>query len=175
MASPHPERRRPSARHLALLAVLVLSVAAATAWLVGDQSETDFRTPEGPVYSCEALERRGGNGCDFLVHPPGLTDGVERAIGVAAVVVAAASLATLVVRRWKDTGLPGAQVPRTVMVKLLVAAVLAGWGYRILTLGASGANIGAGLFLMSGAPASVFLVAGSCWQLWRGRPAPTPS
>lgn len=165
MTSPHPNRSQPWAL-LALVAVLVLSVAVATAWLVGDQSETDFRTPEGPVYSCEALERSGGNGCDYLFQPLRLSAGAERAVGVAASVVAATSLAALVVRRRQRTG---ARVPRSVVIKLLVAAVLTGWGYRIFTLGASGANIGAGLFLMSAAPAILFLVASSCWQLWLWR------
>ncbi len=49
-----------------------------------------------------------------------------------------------------------------VVLPLLAAAVLLGWGWRVLTAGVIGANIGAGLVVAFGGP---LVVAALLWSL----------
>jgi hypothetical protein len=129
--------------------VLVLVTPVATWWLVGDRSE---RVPPDVKL-------------DYTFRPVRLDPAVERVIGIGSVALAAICGLVLIVasarrrfdRRWWS-----------VLGPVLVAAMLIGDGWRTLTAGTIGANIGAGLELMIGGPvvAGLLLYAGfGAWRL----------
>jgi uncharacterized membrane protein YfcA len=121
---------------------LVLVTPVVTWWAVGDLSE-DVTDP------------------DYLFHPLPLGPGAELAIGLAATVVALGAVVVLAVaarrrqvdRRWL-----------AVLGPLLAAGALCGFGWRILTAGVGGANIGGGMVLLFGPWIVLGLVAGAAWQ-----------
>jgi hypothetical protein len=122
--------------------VLVVATPVATWWLVGDLS-TQLPDP------------------DHLIRPVDIGDTAEHVVGVGAVVLAAASVVALVV-----AGRRG-RVDRgwwPVLVELLLAGALGGAGWRVLTAGVIGANIGAGFVLGVGAPVVVFLVGSAVYD-----------
>jgi hypothetical protein len=149
-ASEHPARWPGVAG-----VVLVTTMPIATWWLVGDLS-TELPDP------------------NYLIRPLDIGDTAQHMIGVGAVVLVAASGLTLVV-----AGLRG-RVDRRwwpVLVELLLVGALCGAGWRVLTAGVIGANIGAGFVLGLGAPIVVFLVGSAVFD-WlslraqRRRPRP---
>lgn len=120
-------RRQERARVRWWLCVAWASLLIVTVALVGDISEP------------------GGD--DYLMDP----SQVGRTTSVIAVLV---SIPLLVL---SSRALWCAQRPRTRLWRKAVAlflatAVIAGYGYRVMTAGVSGANIGGGMFMMFGLP-----------------------
>ncbi|MBC9727566.1 hypothetical protein [Streptomyces sp. TRM68367] len=112
---------------------LVAGVPVAAWGLMGQQNAEGFAASE----------------LDYAFEPWAVPDGVAALIGAAGLLAAGAGAALLVRasrrgtldRRWWG-----------VLGPLVVAGVIAGVGWRILTAGVIGANIGAGLTIMFGAP-----------------------
>lgn len=127
---------------LAAALALVLAVPVVVWWLVGD------------------LSFDGAEEVDHLVRPLPLTGQQETAAGVTALVLGLAAVAVLVrpgsVLRWRAARLP--------LATLLAAGVLAGFGWRVVTYGGVGVNIGGALYLWFVAPLVAALVG---WGLGR--------
>ena len=120
-------RRMVDRLRAAATIVAVPALAVATAWCIGDLSET-FVDP------------------DFFFRPVELSPGTSRAVGLVATALCASGLVSAVqLTRSGGTGrrLVAALVP------LWALAAYVGLGYRITTAGVTGANIGGGLFLLS--------------------------
>ncbi|QFY12251.1 hypothetical protein GBF35_41875 [Nonomuraea phyllanthi] len=121
----------------------LIATPVAVWWLVGDLSAA---VPPGT-----ALDR--------AIRPPAIDPWAERAAGIAAVLVVAGTAALLVRashrrrfdRRWWAALLPA-----------LAAGALAGAGWRVMTAGTLGANIGAGLTIILGGPLVALLLL---WSL----------
>lgn len=132
----------------AVVALLPVT-AVVTWWLVGDLSYT------GP----SSL----GPGRDYLVQPLNISSGAEQVIGSVAVAVIVGSCAVLLrPRSWPRRD------PRllAVLLPLLLAGVVLGWGWRVLTAGVVGANIGGGLVVFFGSP---LVIAALGWSWIYGR------
>jgi hypothetical protein len=139
-------RYHTDARWALLLAATGLMIATpiATWWLVGDQSAT-----------------AKGADLDYAVRPVELDPAVERLVGAGSVVIIAITLPLLIraarmrrfdVRWW------------SVLVPVLVAGAIVGAGWRVVTAGVVGANIGAGLVFLFGGPVVVALLV---WAVFR--------
>ncbi|MFF0724429.1 hypothetical protein [Streptomyces sp. NPDC004134] len=98
---------------------------------------------------------------DYYMRPPELPPGLEPALGIsgmtvavvcAVVLVAATALEWFDWRWWQVIG------------PLVLAGIGTGYGWRILTAGGIGANIGAGFVMLFGVPA---LFATLVWALVR--------
>ncbi|WP_433433394.1 hypothetical protein [Nonomuraea sp. CA-141351] len=117
----------------------VLAAPVVVWWLLGDLSAA---APPGTEL-------------DHAVRPPAIDPWAERAAGIAAALVAAGTLALLVRasrrrrfdRRWWAALLPA-----------LAAGAIAGAGWRVVTAGTLGANIGAGLTILLGGPLVALLL-----------------
>ena len=129
---------------MAVVAALsgLVALPIATWWVVGDQS-----------YKLGAQERYAD--LDYAFKPLALSAATERAVGVAALVVVVASVVLLIVHarrgewdhRWvRPLGAAAA------------AGVIVGCGWRVMTAGVIGANIGAGLAVLLGGPLVVALL-----------------
>jgi hypothetical protein len=117
---------------------LVLATPVATWWLVGDRSGTS-----------------AGTELDYAVRPVEADPATQRLVGVVSVLVFVGTALLLVWasrRRLFDPRWWSAIVP------MLVAGVIVGAGWRVVTAGAVGANIGAGLVVLFGAPVVAALV-----------------
>ncbi|MEQ4723134.1 hypothetical protein [Nonomuraea sp. B19D2] len=120
-------------------AACVLATPVVVWWLVGDLSVAAPPSTE----------------LDRAIHPPAIGEGAEHAIGIAAALVTAGTLALLVLasrrrrfdRRWWAALLPA-----------LAAGAIAGAGGRVITAGTLGANIGAGLTIILGGPLVALLL-----------------
>jgi hypothetical protein len=127
---------RPARWPAVAMGALIVAVPVATWWAVGDLS-TDLPDP------------------DYQIRPFDIGQTTEQVAGVSAAVLAAAAVVALVGagragrfdRRWWP-----------VLVELMLAGALCGAGWRVLTAGVIGANIGAGLMLWVGAPIVAALV-----------------
>ncbi|MFY1579053.1 hypothetical protein ACN26Z_29620 [Verrucosispora sp. WMMD703] len=143
-------------RGLAVLVVaLLLSTPVVTAWLVGDLTG-------------EAARRLAAEGesLDYAVEPVSLGATGDRVLVVVASALLLASLALLIratVTRKLDPRVWSALVP------LLVAGVLIGLAWRIVTAGAIGANIGAGVVVLGGGPVLLILLGVAAVQAARLR------
>jgi hypothetical protein len=138
------DRARSRTALLAAAAAVVLTLATpvATWWVAGDQS-VDIPDP------------------DYAFRAPDISTGVEHAIGVTAVVlwIVSAVLVCLEAR--------GGRFPArwwSIVIPLVLAGFICGYGYRVMTAGVIGANIGAGLAIFFGGPAVVMLVG---WAIFR--------
>ncbi|GGO48576.1 hypothetical protein GCM10012287_23870 [Streptomyces daqingensis] len=139
-------RMRIQGMHQLAAGVLTIAAPVATWGLVGRQDE--------PGVPPRQLDR--------AVQPPDVPAGVETALGLGALLLAALSAALLVRasrsgsfdRRWWQ-----------VLAPLVAAGVLAGAGWQVVTAGVIGANIGAGMFLVLGTPVIAGLVL---WAVGRG-------
>ena len=126
--------KRAVARWVALpaSAALVLAFPVATWWLVGDLSTTPASADP-----------------DFAFRPFDVSRGVEHAAGLASALLAAVMLLLLlwftvkhlVDARWWS-----------VLVPLMAAGFITGAGWRVMTAGVIGANIGAGFVILFGGP-----------------------
>jgi hypothetical protein len=117
--------------------VLVVAMPVASWWLVGDLS-TETADP------------------DYFLRPVDLGDTAQHVVGVGAVVLVAASAVALVVAGWRG------RLDRrwwSVLVELVLAGGLCGAGWRVLTAGVIGANIGAGFVMVVVAPIVAALVS----------------
>jgi len=128
---------------------LVLAASVVTWWTVGDLSYTG-PSSLGPYR-------------DHLVQPLTISSGAETLIGISSSVVVVAACAVLL--------RPGSAPRRdrrwlAVLLPLLAAAVFLGWGWRVLTAGVVGANIGGGLLEIVGGPLVVAVVV---WSLAASR------
>jgi hypothetical protein len=131
---------------LSAAAVLVAAVPVAAWGLMGQQNA-------GGVSSSEL---------DHAFQPLDIPDGTAAMIGAIALLLAGVGAAVLVRasrrgsldRRWWE-----------VLAPLLAAGLMVGVGWRILTAGVVGANIGAGLAIMFGGPVVAGLLL---WALGRG-------
>jgi len=121
---------------------LLLAVPVATWWLVGDLSTV-------PI----------SEGRDYAFQPWSVDASVARAAGAGSLVVGAAAVMVLgwaMVRRVLDIRW------WAVLVPLVAAGFIAGAGWRVLTAGVAGANIGAGFVVLLGGPMVLVLVV---WAL----------
>jgi hypothetical protein len=128
------DSKRAVARWVVLSASagLVLAFPVATWWLVGDLS----------TVSASAHP-------DFAFRPLDVSRGAERAAGLASALLAAVMLLMVVwfsVRHLFDARW------WTVLVPLMAAGFITGAGWRVMTAGLIGANIGAGLVVLFGSP-----------------------
>jgi hypothetical protein len=123
---------------------LVMAIPIATWWLVGDQSTVPASADP-----------------DYAFQPLDIGLGAEHAAGIGSTVLAVVTLMTLVwaarrhhldIRWW------------SVLVPLLAAGSIVGSGWRVLTAGVIGANIGAGLVIIFGGPVVAALLI---WALAR--------
>jgi hypothetical protein len=133
-------------RQLATVAavLLVLAVPVATWWLVGDQSTTS------------------SDNADYLLRPPfRFSNRVTRALGTGALAVTVAAATLLIVASASHSFNPKWW---SLVGPLLLLGILLGLGWRVLTAGVIGANIGAGLFVFAAGPVMLALVG---WVIYR--------
>jgi hypothetical protein len=117
-------------------ALMVLAMPVASWWVIGDQSEPI----EDP---------------DYAFRPLDISPGTERAAGLIALFVVLFSGAFFLFVAGRHQMMPGAL---TVLGPLLLAGVVVGYSWRIMTAGVGGANIGAGFALFFGPPIVLTLV-----------------
>lgn len=150
---PPPTTARPTRRPTAwwarlASAVLIVAVPMATWWLVGPN-------PGNEIGSDPTLRP---DDYDYLFHPPTIDAGLERVVGVMAVVAVVVSLGSLAVavrrrridRRWRGP-----------IVAACVVGVIVGLAERVMTAAVVGANIGGGFFLLFGTPTVLVLLGAS--------------
>ena len=138
-----------STRILAVSTALVVALPVATWWAVGDLSE------------------KGYDHLDYMVRPVPVPPVLEGVLGGFAAVVVAASLVVLGVGRVRGS------VPRSIdatVAPLCVAGVIVGWGWRVVTAGVIGANIGGGMVMLLVLPVAVVLVAAAVANAMRPGP-----
>ena len=132
-------------RHVTAAVTLVLATPVAVWWAVGDVSSKGF------------------DDLDYMVRPVQLAPLVEAVIGGVAVVLVVASAAVLghalyrgrVRRAWSATVIP-----------LCAAGAVVGAGWRVVTAGGIGANIGGGLVVLFGGPLVVALIVAATANAW---------
>ncbi|MFD9483581.1 hypothetical protein ACFWBX_06170 [Streptomyces sp. NPDC059991] len=132
----------------AAAAGLVAAVPVAAWWLTGRQDVDGIPPTE----------------LDYAVRPLSLGPGQETALGAVSLLLAVCSAAFLL-----HTSRRKRFDPRwwQVVLPLLAAGLLLGVGWRIVTAGVIGANIGAGLTIFLAGPAIAALVAGALIRgLW---------
>ncbi|MFE9768870.1 hypothetical protein ACFYPC_30875 [Streptomyces sp. NPDC005808] len=127
--------------------VLIAAVPVAAWGLMGQQNSTELPTSQ----------------LDYAFEPLGIPDGTATVLGATALVLAGACAALLVRASRSGGGLDKRWWG--VLAPLVMAGLLAGTGWRILTAGVIGANIGAGLVVFFMVPAVAGLVM---WALGRG-------
>lgn len=118
--------------------VLVLATPVAVWWMVGDLTTTEVPDP------------------DYLIAPVPMPATVERLLGVSAVLLVLATAVALLGATRAD------RVPARwwgVLAPLLAAGALSGVGWRVVTAGVVGANIGGGAVLLGG-PVIVLALVG---------------
>lgn len=132
------------ARGVAAAVVSLPAAALAAAWLVGDQSSAGEMTD-----------------LDFALRPLDVAEGVQVGAGVAGLAVL--GLGAVVVARGAPRAWP-------VLACLAAAGLLVGGGYRVITAGGIGANIGAGLVVLIGGPLLLGLLLVAAVLAVKGRP-----
>jgi hypothetical protein len=149
MGAPPPARHPSGMRRTLALAAVVLIVLLSPVtvwWIVGDQTETWIEDP------------------DYAFRPLPLSAAQEAAAGWGSLAasLAAAGVVVVALRRHElDARVVRAAVP------LLLAGGFCGVGWRVMTAGVIGANIGAGLVCMAGLAFVPGMVAVSA-AVWRG-------
>ena len=152
---PSPEHGNPWWVLLAAVTVVAAAPFAVWSW-VGDQS-------------------RAGTDLDYIRHPPTLSTTQEWVLFVASTLAVILGVVVLVKARAK-----GATRPPILAVTAIVAsyAGAVGFGYRIVTAGVIGANIGGGLLLLAAPPVTIATALALVWILVahrrriRARPSP---
>jgi hypothetical protein len=143
LSSARQRLQRPWAAALAA-AGLVLAAPVVTWWLVGDLSTVPASLSP-----------------DYAFRPFDISPGVARAAGIGSLVLA---LAALPVLGWAAPLHLFDDRWWSVLVPLLAAGFIAGAGWRVLTAGVIGANIGAGFVVLFGGPVFAVLLV---WALAR--------
>ena len=115
---------------------LVLAMPGLTYWIVGDLSEA------GDDFSVDR------------VWSEPVSEGVAAVIGVASLLAAVTSLFVLLMFKV----LPAPRAQAWSLGLLIAAGIILGAGLRVMTAGVSGANIGAGLYMLAGFPLCILLV-----------------
>jgi hypothetical protein len=128
---------------VAAVCVSVPALAMATAWWIGDLSES-LVDP------------------DFMFRPVDLSPGASRALGLTATAICIAGLVSGV--QLARSGGRGRRLV-AVLVPLWALAAYLGFGYRITTAGVTGANIGGGLFMLTSFVV-LPLAAGATVAIW---------
>lgn len=123
---------------LVLVVVVLLSSIYMSWWLVGDLSETTT----GSV--------------THIVAPPEISSGAARAIGIGCLVIGGTAAAGVLFGSAIRRREPGW---RLVVSLVVVVGAIVGYGWRVLTAGTAGANQGAGLIVLVGAPVVLGLLA----------------
>ena len=143
--TPHPELPPPPASAAAVPGGPPPARGASAWWAWGTGLAIAVAVPFA-TWALVGDQSIGGTDLDHLWEPPQLSAGAERTIGVVSTLVVLAGVALLVVGRRR-----GRVAPRLLaMVGLLAAYGAAlGAGYRVLTAGVIGANIGGGLVLLA--------------------------
>jgi hypothetical protein len=116
--------------------LLVAAVPVATWWLVGDLSEP-LADP------------------DYMIHPIGIAGPLERGLGFGATVSVLVAAPVLVRALWRGE-LNRKWLPPIVF--LIIAGAIAGAGWRVVTAGVIGANIGGAIVTGVGLPLVIVLV-----------------
>ncbi len=131
-----------------LIAVLVVALASAatTWWLVGDLSATT----SGHI--------------TYTIVPPDISPGWGRAIGIGSAVIGGIAVASALYGSAAGRWDPGW---RWVMAMIGGAGTILGYGWRVLTAGVSGANQGAGLIILLGAPMVLGLFGSAALRSYR--------
>jgi len=143
--APGPERARARGAPVAPALILVLAVPVAAWWLVGDQSTVPASMDP-----------------DYAFRPWRIGPVAARAAGIGSLAaggVAAAVLIAMTLRRRLDYRW------WAVLVPLAAAGIIAGAGWRVMTAGVIGANIGAGLLVFTCGPLVLGLLI---WALAAG-------
>ncbi|MEV7346108.1 hypothetical protein [Streptomyces sp. NPDC093544] len=131
---------------LTAAAVLVAGVPVAAWGLMGQQNSAELPASQ----------------LDYAFQPLGIPEGLDTVLGVTALLVAGVG-ATLLVRASRSGGLD--KHWWGVLAPLIMAGLLVGMGWRVMTAGVIGANIGAGLVVFFGGPVVAGLLL---WALGRG-------
>jgi hypothetical protein len=160
--------RRPPWQAAMAAVALVVAVPVATWWLVGDQTDPDFKRR---LQADGDPAIRAGLDPDYMFRPLDIAPATERTVGGVAVALVVAALVVLV-GAWL-TGRLHVGWWGVLGVLSLVGAGC-GWGWRVMTAAVSGANIGGGLVLMFGVPIGLGLVGVALWGA-RGLIAPRRS
>jgi hypothetical protein len=140
---------------------LVVAMPVATWWLVGDQTDPDFK---------RRLEANGdpairaGYDPDYMVRPFAIAPAIERTVGVVAVVLVLVAVVLLLLASLTGRLHGGWWA---VFGPLSLAGAVCGFGWRVMTAAVSGANIGGGLVLMFGVPVAFGLVWMASWAALR--------
>jgi hypothetical protein len=92
---------------------------------------------------------------DYTLVPFDVSVGAERAAGWGSTVLAVVALLTLV---WATRGRRLDARCWMVLIPLLTAGLIVGFGWRVMTAGVIGANIGAGLVVLLGGAAVATLL-----------------
>ncbi|WP_407289118.1 hypothetical protein [Streptomyces sp. BP-8] len=132
--------------HTAASAVLVAAVPVATWGLIGRQDAAGYSPSE----------------LDYAVQPLPLAASLETSLGVISLVLTVVTAALLAYASRSDTFDRGRWM---VILPLIVAGLIVGAGWRVLTAGVIGANIGAGLVIWVGGPVTAALLF---WALFVG-------
>ncbi len=125
--------------YLVVGVVLVVAAPLATWWLVGDLSEDQI-----PAHNR-----------DYILRAPEFPSAVVAAVGVLSLALVVSSSVVLwhairygqFDRRW-----------RQVLLLVMAVGVLVSFGFRVLTAGVGGANIGGGLVALVGSPIAIVLL-----------------
>jgi hypothetical protein len=138
-------------------AALVLATPVTTWWLVGDQSTVAVSA-----------------GRDYAFTPWGISPVAAQAAGIGSLGLA---MAAMLVLGWAARRHLFDARWWLVLISLLAAGVIAGAGWRVMTAGVIGANIGAGMVIMIGGPLFATLLvsalAGARYLLARAHRART--
>lgn len=118
---------------VAAATALIVAGPVATWWLVGDQSTV-------PV----------SGDPDYAFRPFDITAGTERTVGIGSTMVAVLAFLALA---WATRRHRLEARWWMVLAPLVSAGLIAGFGWRVLTAGVIGANIGAGFMVLLGGPA----------------------
>lgn len=131
---------------LTAAAVLVAAVPVAAWGLMGRQNATELPASQ----------------LDYAYQPLGIPDGLDTVLGASALLMAGVGTALLV-----RASRSGALDKRWwgVLAPLIMAGLLVGTGWRVMTAGVIGANIGAGFVVFFGGPVVAGLLL---WALGRG-------
>ncbi|HEV8649751.1 MAG TPA: hypothetical protein VG276_10190 [Actinomycetes bacterium] len=162
--------RRPPLWAAAAAVALVVAMPVATWWLVGDQTDPDFKRR---LQADGDPAIRAGLDPDYMFRPFDIAPATERAVGVVAVVLVVAAVIVLTLASL--TGRLHVGWWGVLGVLSLVGAGC-GSGWRVMTAAVSGANIGGGIVLMLGGPIGLGLVGVALWGArWRIAPRQAPT